>query len=612
MSNLVSISHSDCILVSSVDMLKQILDVDGAVVAVDTETTGLDTAACGLVGISFCFEGESEAYYIPLSHVGFKGNLVLSEVLPVFQSFIYRCKLLVFHNLNFDYKILKRFGFLFTGSSFTDWYASVFDTMIAAYLIDNISRHYSLSYLVKKHFGYDMIPFETLAGLYGGAFNHVPISEAVVYASEDAFFTMKLYEVLLPDIQEFRDLAFSIEFPLIIVLADMEISGLKLDMKQLEKTISFFESKCSVLESEIYKAVGKEFNIRSTTQLGDIFVGFGVPVKHTRKRAVKVDKDSLKRYSLSCPFAKLVIDFRRFSSSLSSCLYPLRDKAVAFKIYSNYNQCVPVTGRLSCSNPNLQAVPKERDFEGMIRSCFVSLDKDSLILRADYSQIELRLLAHFSKDAVLLEAFERGEDLHKRTASLVFGVPVGDVSEAQRSKAKTLNFGVLYGEGAYSVSLELGISYSEAKFLIEHFLDSYKGVIPYRVSSANFALKYGYALTLLNRRCRIYGLEKINVFQIGRMDRRACNYPIQGSCADLIKKAMVNIVRELAKRGLKARLLLQVHDELVFSVPKSEVGVVKSLVKDIMESVVSLQVPLVVDIGIGKNWFKSSGGGDKE
>lgn len=601
-SDSVCIKHEDCVLISSVDMLRSVLSsFTGDVVAFDTETTGLNPVSDSLVGISFSFEDSVKAYYIPLAHAGFDGNLSLDSVISVLQSFFSGNVRLVFHNFKFDYKFLKHAGISFHG-------VDVFDTMVCAFLLNAESRRYSLAFLVKKYFNYDMLPFSEVTGLYGGSFERVPIGNAVIYACEDAFYTIFLYKVLWSEVKDkdFLNLLSDVEFPLIPILADMENVGFKLDIKRLECILHDSKDKLSVLEREIYDVVGKEFNICSNKQLGDVLENvFKVKVRHTKKRSVKVDAGALEEYSKVCDRVLPIVEYKKLSSLVSKFLIPLLNGVVDGKIHCNFNQCMVRTGRLSCSSPNLQNIPKASDSEGLIRSCFLPLDSDSVVLCADYSQVELRILATLSKEDNMLDAFREGVDLHDRVAKFLFGIATDTVSEEERFKAKTLNFGILYGMKPFGLSKRLGISYVEADRLLKAFFLQFPMLKPFMNSMIDFAFLHGYVYTFLNRRCWIpYFLNgSSNPFHLDFAKRQAVNSVIQGSCADLIKKAMVDVVRELKREGLKAVLLLQVHDELVFSVPKSEVVKVKAIVKECMECVIVLNVPLVVDIGIGNSWY---------
>ena len=596
--------------------------------AFDTETTSLNPRQAEIVGLSIAID-EREAFYIPAilpgrlfanqgsfanqdssangnSSAG--GSSVLDRFLEGFAPLLAdSSKEVIGQNLKYDLAVLRRAGI----SSVN---ARLFDTMVAHYLCHPGEMQHGLDFLSLKYLGVKKIPTADLIGKGKKQITmaDVPVDKVCEYACEDVDMTLRLRNIFARelDVMGLTRLFDDLEMPLLLILEEMEHRGLRVDRKVLDSLQEEFAERVSELTSRIYELAGEEFNINSTQQLGKILfdkleVHKEVGLKRVRKTKTGYSTNAAVLESISAhPLGHLLLEYRRLqklNSTYVEALPRLIEKETGC-IHTSFNQAVAATGRLSSSDPNLQNIPIRTPEGGRIREAFVPRDKEWRILSADYSQVELRILAHISGDAKLQEAFREGKDIHAGTASLIFGVAADGVTPELRSRAKTINFGIIYGMGPQRLARETGISFAEAKDFIDAYFETFPGVKGYIDSTLEQARETGYVTTLLGRKRAIDDMDAMNQMVRASMENVAVNTPIQGTAADLIKKAMLTIPKALADRGLRALMVLQVHDELVFDVPEEELDSVGALVKNEMESAMDLDVPLVVDIGSGSNW----------
>jgi len=569
----------------------------------DTETTSKNALNAELVGISFCLE-PGTAYYVPLGHTsrGTGLQIDIDEALSLLKGILCDDKVKkIGQNIKYDAEVLARYGINLEGLSF--------DTMIASYLIDPTLRQHKLDYLAQHYLGYKMISYDEVTGHNRDiSFASVDVERAKEYSCEDAEITLLLKTVLEDKLREtdnftlFQDL----EMKLIPVIMEMEMTGIKIDVDFFKKMSKKFADELSGIESKIFDLIGEKFNINSPQQLGYIlFEKLKLPVKKKTKKksGYSTDVEVLTELAGIHEVPSLLLRFRTISklkSTYLDALVSLVNPATG-RVHTSYNQTVTATGRLSSSNPNLQNIPIRTDEGREIRKGFIA-DSDHLLLSADYSQIELRVFAHYSEDPVLLEAFEGGEDIHTRTAAEVFDLDPKMVTPEMRRMAKTINFGIIYGMGPIKLAKELGISKKVAQAYLDNYYERYKGVKDFKEKIISQAVQNGYVATLLKRRRYLPNINSENGNLRGEAERAAINTPIQGTAADLIKMAMINIANRLKNEHLKTKMLLQVHDELVFEVPKGELPVTSKLIKDEMEGVYRLNIPLKVDINWGTNW----------
>jgi len=574
--------------------------------AIDLETTSADVMNAAIVGISISFN-PGEAYYIPVYHdyLGKPDMMseqdVLNKLKPVLESTDYRK---IGQNIKFDFKMLKR-----SGVELTNVY---FDTMIASYLLNPSASGHKLSDIAFKYLGAVMTPIEDLIGK--GAkqipMSQVPVERVSEYACADADITFQVKSFLEAELKE-RDLAEicrAIELPLIPVLADMELTGVKINPDYLAKLSIDFEARLKEMEEKIHSSAGRSFNINSPKQLGEIlFDELGLRRGRKTKTGYSTDERTLQSLVSEHPLPALMLEYRHFAKLKSTYVDALAAmiNPDTGRVHTSFNQAVTATGRLSSSSPNLQNVPVRTEEGREIRRAFIAPSEDIMILAADYSQIELRILAHLSKDARLVEAFEKGEDIHTYAASLVFGVPIDKVTSDMRRSAKTMNYGIVYGIGARRLASELKISMDEAQTLIDSYFQTYSGVKAYFDQTIEEATEKGYVTTLTGRRRYMPELasKSRNIREFGK--RAAINAPVQGSAADLIKIAMLKVDDYLISTNKGAKMLLQVHDELVFETPKAELDEVTEDIRQIMENAMQLDVPIKVDINVGQNWLEA-------
>jgi len=568
----------------------------------DTETTDINPLIAQLVGISFSFN-LFEAYYVPFPQDKKLALEKLQKLIPLFQD---QKILKIGQNVKYDLQVLNNYNIILGGK--------IFDTMIAHYLLQPELRH-NLNYLSESYLKYKPVPIEELIGKKGseqGNMRDVPLGIISDYACEDADLTWQLYQIFKEKlIQEgLQSLAESVEFPLIKVISDMEIAGISLDTNSLKNYAVQLTEEINKLEKEIFGLAGQEFNISSPKQLGEILfdkLKVSKETKRTKTKIYSTSEEVLLELTDKHPIIPKILEYRSLTKLLSTYVesLPKMINPNTGRIHTSFNQAIVATGRLSSNNPNLQNIPV-RDAKGReIRKAFISSGPDYILLSADYSQIELRIMAHMSKDENIINAFRNKEDIHLSTASKIYNVPINKVTREMRGRAKTANFGIIYGISAFGLSQRLHISRTEAKELIDGYFRSYPGVKKYMDDIIRIARDKGYVETLLGRRRYLNDINSRNSFVRGFAERNAINAPIQGTAADIIKIAMINIHKKFKNDKLLTQMILQVHDELVFNVYKPELEQVKEIVVKEMENAYPLNVPLVVDTGTGMNWLEA-------
>jgi DNA polymerase-1 len=573
--------------------------------AFDTETTSLDPHAAKLVGLSFSVV-PGEAWYIPVGHsyLGVPDQLPAEEVLEALRPiFVCSEKLKIGQNLKYDLIVLQGAGVHVAGP--------LYDTMLASYLTNPASKTHGLDKLAAELLGYRTITYSEVAGSGKNqvGFDEVEVSKATEYAAEDADITLRLYEKLQPLLVECEQEALfsEVEMALLPVLVDMEQTGIRIAPELLHSLSKEMSQKLAELETQIHQIAGTAFNVGSPKQLGEVlFEKLGLPRGKKTKTGWSTDVEVLRKLADEHEVAARILDYRslaKLKGTYTDALPKLISPETG-RIHTSFNQAVTATGRLSSSEPNLQNIPIRTEEGRRIREAFVP-SEGNLLLSADYSQVELRILAHLADVPALKESFARGEDIHQRTASEVFGISPETVSAEQRRRAKAINFGVIYGMSAFGLAKQLNIGRREAQVFIDTYFQRYPGIRKFMDARIEEARACQYVRTLLGRRCAIPDINSKNGAIRGFAERNAINYPVQGSAADIIKLAMVNIYCRLDKEQLDGKLVLQVHDELVFDVPRQEVEVIKALVKEEMEGAVKLSVPLVVEINCGDNWSEA-------
>ena len=571
-------------------------------VCFDTETTGIDPITAELVGIAFSWE-TGKGFYLPFPENRDEAQALIEELRPFFEAEDIEK---IGQNLKYDIKVLAKYNVQVKGK--------LFDTMLAHYLINPDMRH-NMDVLAETYLNYAPIPIEALIGKSGKnqlTMREVPLEKQTEYAVEDADITLQLKEHFQEELGEAntQKLFDDIEIPLLRVLADMELEGINLDtdfLKGLSKTL---DGDIKALELKIYDEAGEEFNIASPKQLGDILFDKLKLVdkpKKTKTGQYATSEDILSYLAKDHEIIQHILDYRGLAKLKSTYVdaLPLQVEPSTGRVHTDYMQTVAATGRLSSNNPNLQNIPIRTERGRQVRKAFIPRNKDYILLSADYSQIELRIIAALSEEDTMIDAFKHGEDIHASTASKVFNVPIGEVTRAQRSNAKTVNFGIIYGVSAFGLSNQTDLSRSEAKALIDTYYATYPRLRDFISEQVDFAREHGYVQTVLGRRRYLRDINSRNAVVRGAAERNAVNAPIQGSAADIIKIAMIHIHDKLEKEKYKTKMLLQVHDELVFDVYKPELETVKTLVKTEMENAYPLLVPLVVDLGVGNNWLEA-------
>lgn len=568
----------------------------------DTETTSLDPLVAELVGVSLAVE-EGKAWYIPVGHQTEDAAPQLSrdQVLTALRTLLEDQTLsLLGQNVKYDIMVLEKYGL---------WPRNLTgDTMLASYLLDP-SKPHNLNALAWQHLQYHMQTYEAVTEKGKKNFAEVSVAEAARYSGEDADMTLRLAHRLFPQVHEegMGQLFTEVEVPLAAVLARMELTGICIDQNLLAELSKEFGQKRQVLEKEVYELAGEEFNIASPHQLQTIlFDKLGLPRGKKTKTGSSTDSSVLEALAEKYPLPAKILDYRGFTKLQNTYVdaLPKLIHAKTGRLHTSFNQTVTATGRLSSSNPNLQNIPVRSEEGRRIRAAFVP-EPGYVLLSADYSQIELRLLAHLSQDPLLTESFQKGQDVHTRTASELFQIPIDAVSADQRREAKTINFGIIYGMGAQRLARSLGIPFKTAQDYIAQYFARYARIKAYMDGVLVEGRAKEYVTTLLGRRRYFRELQSKNAQIAAAAERMAVNTPIQGTAADLIKMAMVAIDKRLTQERLPARMLLQVHDELLFEVQEKKVEQVKQLVREQMESVMPLRVPLKVDLGVGANWAEA-------
>lgn len=596
----------------TIDELKEVLKRHDAceVVAFDTETTSLAIHDAALVGFSFCCDG-ARAYYVPVGHVNpdFEGMPAqdqppLKEAVQLFGDFL-RQRQVAGQNLKYDINVLRNAGCEIHPE------LVAFDSMIASYILEPEERH-GLDYLASKYLAHQNIAYEDLCGTGKNQipFSRVPIEKATEYAAEDAHVAYLLMETLgkrMKDTPTLQKVFETVDLPLVPVLADIEWQGVAVDVPHLQEVSAEFANELARLEKEAFAAAGGEFNLGSPKQLAKIlFEDLKLPVIKKTKTGNSTDVEVLEKLSSQHPLPKLILEVRELSKLKSTYVdvLPTLVHPRTNRVHASFNQTVAATGRLSSSEPNLQNIPIRTKSGKLVREAFVA-EEGNVLLGADYSQIELRILASMSGDELLVKAFSEKEDVHSLTAHLIFGSPRDKVSEDERRKAKAINFGLIYGKSAFALSEELGISRNEASEIIKTYFARYPTIRQFLDKLAEDAKQTGYAETLFGRRRMIEGIHSKNKMILSGAERMAINTPIQGTAADLVKVAMVRLYHALKQSRAKARIIMQVHDELVLEVPKDEVDAVAALVKQHMEGAGDdrFRVPLTVETGVAHNWL---------
>jgi DNA polymerase-1 len=579
-------------------LLEWLLQQDS--VCFDTETTGLDELTAELVGIAFSWK-EDTGYYLPFPEDRLACETKLAYLKPFFENSKIEK---VGHNLKYDIKVLQQYGL--------EVQEPIFDTMIAHYLINPDMRH-NMDVLAETYLGYKPQPISELIGkkgIYQGSMRHVPLEKQKEYAVEDADITLQLKNHFTKELatQEVVDLFHKIELPLVRVLASMESAGIRIDVDYLNELAKQFKEETLVLEERIYEQAGERFNLASPKQLGPILFDKLKLVdkpKKTKTGQYSTAEDVLSYLAKDHTIISDILEWRsiiKLSNTYIEAL-PQQVNPNSNRVHTIYNQAVAATGRLSSNHPNLQNIPIRTKRGRSVRKAFVPCDDDHVLLAADYSQIELRVIASLSGDTEMQEAFTKGEDIHASTAAKVFNVSLDEVTREQRGQAKTVNFGIIYGVSAFGLSNQTNLSRSESKALIDAYYETYPQLKAYMHQQVDFARENGYVETVLGRRRYLKDINSQNAVVRGASERNAVNAPIQGSAADIIKIAMLRIHKKLDR--FSSKMLLQVHDELVFDAKKSELDELKAMIKNEMEQAYSLNVPLVVDVGTGNNWLEA-------
>tara|TARA_B110000037_G_scaffold62606_1_gene76609 strand:+ start:317 stop:3166 length:2850 start_codon:yes stop_codon:yes gene_type:complete len=571
-------------------------------VCFDTETTGLNPLNAELVGISFSWEAH-KGFYIPFPENFEEAQALIESFRPFFESTDIEK---IGQNLKYDLKVLHKYKI--------DVKGPLFDTMIAHYLINADMRH-NMEVLAETYLNYSPISIVDLIGKKGKnqlSMRDVSLEKLTEYAVEDADITFQLASHFKKELTDAETLKLfnDIEIPLVKVLASMELEGIKLDTEFLKSLSTDLNSDIASLETKIYEAAGETFNIASPKQLGVILfekLKLVDKPKKTKTGQYSTAEDVLSYLAKDHEIIQHILEYRGLAKLKSTYVDALPEQVLESTghIHTEYMQTVASTGRLSSTNPNLQNIPIRTERGRQVRKAFVPRNEEYTLLAADYSQIELRVIAAMSQEETMIEAFKNGEDIHASTASKVFNVPLDEVTREQRGNAKTVNFGIIYGVSAFGLSNQTDLSRTEAKELIETYYETYPKLRKYMSSQVDFARDHGYVTTLSNRRRYLKDINSQNAIVRGAAERNAVNAPIQGSAADVIKIAMINIYNKLEEGGFKTKMLLQVHDELVFDVYKPELQTMKVLIKEQMENAYTLSVPLDVEMDMGKNWLEA-------
>jgi DNA polymerase-1 len=571
-------------------------------VCFDTETTGLNPLTAELVGIAFSWVA-GKGFYVPFPEDKNEAKSLIEILRPFFENESIEK---IGQNLKYDIKVLAKYNI--------DVKGKLFDTMLAHYLINPDMRH-NMDVLAETYLNYTPISITELIGKKGKnqrSLRDVPLEQQTEYAVEDTDITLQLKEHFEKELSEAntQQLFDNIEVPLLRVLAAMELEGINLNKDFLNSLSEDLNNDILTLEKNIYEAAGEAFNIASPKQLGIILfekLKLVDKPKKTKTGQYSTAEDVLSYLAKDHPIIQQVLDYRGLAKLKSTYVdaLPLQVEASTGRVHTDYMQTVAATGRLSSNNPNLQNIPIRTERGRQVRKAFVPRNDDYILLAADYSQIELRIIAALSEEETMIEAFKHGEDIHASTASKVFDVPIAEVTREQRSNAKTVNFGIIYGVSAFGLSNQTDLSRGEAKELIDTYYETYPKLKAYMSKQVDFARDHGYVQTVLGRRRYLKDINSRNAVVRGAAERNAVNAPIQGSAADIIKIAMINIYNKLETGNYKSKMLLQVHDELVFDIYKPELEALKTMIKTEMENAYPLEVPLDVEIGIGADWLEA-------
>ena len=572
----------------------------------DSETTSIDAVEAEIVGLSFAYFA-SEAFYVPIPSEQSEAQSIMNEFKEVFENESIRK---IGQNIKYDLMVLKNYGIVLKGR--------MFDTMLAHYIIEPEQRH-GMDYLANVYLNYEPVSIETLIGKRSaaqgksqGSMRDVAIEKIKEYAAEDADVTLQLKQILEPKLADSQQqkLLENLEMPLVNVLANMEMEGVRIDMNALYEMSSVLETDIKQIQSDIFTLAGQEFNVASPKQLGEILfdkLKLDSKAKKTKTGQYATGEDILSKLENEHEIVRKILDFRelvKLKNTYVDALPSLVSKKTG-RIHTSYNQAVAATGRLSSTNPNLQNIPIRTPRGREIRKAFVPRNEEYIILSADYSQIELRIMAAFSGDESMLEAFNQGIDIHSTTASKVFKVALADVTSDMRRKAKMVNFGIIYGISAFGLSQRLNIPRGEAKEIIDAYWVEFPKIKQFMDDTINKAREMKFVETILGRRRYLRDINSQNMTDRGFAERNAINAPIQGSAADMIKIAMINIHHFMEKENLKSRMILQVHDELVFDAHRSEVDFLKAKVDELMCSAIPMSVKMETGIGFGENWLEA-------
>ncbi len=582
------------------------LILESDVVSFDLETTGVDPMSAEIVGLAISINPD-QGYYIPIL---FPNNIdteltpkinykdIFIKLKPIFNQ---ENVLYVGQNIKFDILILKRYGI--------EVHGHLFDTMIAAHLLNPDRRSYKMDLLSIDYLDYEMIPIENLIGKKGKnqkLMSDVELKDISYYACEDSDVALQLYIKLLKELENHNliEIFNDIEIPTMKVLIEMEYQGVNIDVNFFRKLSEKIGNQIESISNNIFDITKQKFNINSPKQLSEILFD-RMDLKPIKKRSTSVDV--LEELKKQHPIAEELLSYRHFSKLKNTYLdaIPSHINSLTSKVHTSFNQTIASTGRLSSTKPNLQNIPIRTDISREIRKGFTASDTSSYIFAADYSQVELRIMAHFSKENELINCFNKNIDVHTRTAANIFGINSEDVNFTQRRTAKVVNFSIMYGAGPFRLSQELDIKLKDAKKIIEAYFETYPGIKLFMEETLSSAREKGYVETLLGRKRYADGLTSSNM-NIVKAEERACiNMPIQGTAAELIKIAMINVYNKMKESQLKSKMILQIHDELLFDVPKNEIEILPSIVKNEMENAIKLNVPLKVDCDYGKNWFEA-------
>ena len=572
------------------------------IVAFDTETEGLNALETDIVGISFSWQ-KGIGYYLPIKN----NKSVHEKSFEILKPFFESTEIIkVGHNIKFDIQVLHKYNVKVS--------SPIYDTMVAHYLINPDMRH-NLDTLSESYLNYSPISIESLIGKKGKnqiSMRDVSIDKITDYASEDADITLQLKSVFDKEIEvnNLGKIFYDIEIPMINVLSEMETEGIKIDTSYLEKLDKEFEEDLEKLKKEIFKKSGEEFNLNSPKQLGEILfdkLKLVSKPKKTKTGQYSTSEEVLSSLANDHKIIEDILEWRSLDKLQNTYVKSLPNEVSSLtnRVHSSFNQTVTTTGRLSSNNPNLQNIPIRTANGQKIRRAFIPRGSDYILMAADYSQIELRVIASMSNEENMIDAFVNNQDIHTMTASKIYNVDPENVTREQRGNAKTVNFGIIYGVSAFGLSQQTDLNRSESKVMIDNYFLNYPGLKKYMSDQIDFARNNGYVETIMGRRRYLQNINSQNNMLRSSSERNAINAPIQGSAADIIKIAMININSELKKQSLKSKMLLQVHDELVFDVHKSEKDQIKDIVKTTMESAVKLKVPLKIDLEFGKNWLEA-------